>query len=509
MFEKLTELITSGDYKEALYEFQDEFFHIDERTPKEAAKPCVLAATLWEQLEDSVAEFDTIAQGLSYDPENYELLYMLGFYYIDINPEQAWLCFKMALKYCNDSADRKVIEDSVVSLCTERNVRVRGVSVVILSFNDLDILKDCIESVEESLPPEDLEIVVVDNASTEEGLIEYLREKKNSADYSFVLIENSENLGFSKGCNIGVAACDPGNDIFFLNNDAVLMPGSLFYLRIGLYESRNVGAVSALSNSASLQELPDSFFEQEDDSDGLKWHKKQGYEKAVDVFRDHAAIRIVPMRNPYISAFRLTGFALLVSRPAIDAVAVDGKVFDEFFSPAYFEDDDLCIRIARAGFLQYICKNSLIYHNGGGGFMGDNTLMEKGRQKFKEKWGFDIWGYSLPWFEAADRVISIAKEKKGQLRVLDFTCGLGATGAYIKDVVPEAYVVGVCRTGFEAGIAVHLVDDVAFGEMNTLRLPWESHSFDVVLADSTMVCRGRIEQCLKEGGISITQEEFE
>ena len=509
MFEKLTELITSGDYKEALYEFQEEFFHIDERTPLEAAKLCVLAATLWEQLEDSVAEFETISKGLSYDPKNYELYYMLGLYYMNLSADQAYLCFKMALMYCDNADDRKVIEDSLDTLSSSRNVTVRGTSVMILSYNDLEIMKDCIESVEESVPRDELQIVVVDNASTEDGLSEYLENKKDTADYSFKLIKNSENLGFSKGCNIGAAACDPDNDIFFLNNDAVLMPGSLFYLKMGLYENRNVGAVSALSNSASLQELPASFFGQEESEDGLKWHKALGYRQALEVFKKHAMARMVPMRWPYISCFRLTGFAILISRPALDAVTSEGKVFDEFFSPAYFEDDDLCLRIARAGFLQYVCKNSLIYHNGGGGFMGDDSLMEKSRDKFMEKWGFDIWGYSLPWFEAADRVVEIGRKKKGQLRVLDFTCGFGATGAYIKDLIPSAYVAGMCRTGFEAGIAKNLVDDVAYGEMNTLKLPWESHSFDVVLADITTVSRGRIAQCLKEGGVSITQEDFE
>ncbi len=509
MFEKLTELISTGDHKEALYEFQEEFLHIDERTPLEASRLCVLTATLWEQLEDSIAEFDTIAKGLSYDPTNYELYYMLGLYYLELNADQAYLCFKMALMYCTDDQDREVITQGIHTLLETRHVRVRRTSVMILSYNDLEILRDCIQSVEESFPKDEFEIVVVDNASSQEGLIEYLREKKSTADYSFKLIENSENLGFSKGCNIGAAACDPDNDIFFLNNDAVLMPGSFFYLKMGLYENRNVGAVGALSNSASLQELPASFFGQENSEDGLMWHKRLGYKKALEVFRDCARTKVVPMLRPYIASFRLTGFALLVSRTALLAVTKDGQVFDEYFSPAYFEDDDLCMRIARAGFLQYLCKNSLIYHNGGGSFMGDNTLMEKGRDKFKEKWGFDVWGYSLPWFEAADKVIQIAREKKGQIRILDFTCGFGVTGAYIKDQVPTAFVAGMCRTGFEAGIAKNLVDDVAFGEMNTIRLPWEGHSFDVVLVETSMVSRGRISECLKEGGIGITQEDFE
>ena len=38
MYEKLTELIEARDYKEALYEFQEEYLHIGEKEPKDAAK---------------------------------------------------------------------------------------------------------------------------------------------------------------------------------------------------------------------------------------------------------------------------------------------------------------------------------------------------------------------------------------------------------------------------------------------------------------------------------------
>ena len=113
MFDKLTELISNGEYNEALYEFQEEFFHIDERTPDEAAKLCILEASLWEVLSDSQAEFDAIARGLSYNPGDYELFYMLGLYYLNLNINQAYLCMEMAAFYCDDEADREVILDTL------------------------------------------------------------------------------------------------------------------------------------------------------------------------------------------------------------------------------------------------------------------------------------------------------------------------------------------------------------------------------------------------------------
>ncbi len=507
MFEKLTEFIAQGDYQEALYEFQEEFFHIEERTPSEAARLCTLEASIWEALLDGTAEYDAISRGLSFDNENYELYYMLGLYFRNINVNWAYLCMEMALYYCDQTQDLEVIKSSFDEIKEMPACTVRSVSIMILSYNDLDLLTMAIEAIENSLPHDSFELVVVDNASTEEGVIEYLREKKEAADYEFKLIENSENLGFAMGCNIGAQSCDKDNDIFFLNNDAVITKTALFWLRMGLYDNKNVGATGPLSNSASLQEIDDNaFFDKlpEDlrtEEKIRNWHKFMEPSDAYNIFCEYASPRSTLLRNPYIKAFRLTGFALLVSRAALDVVAGNGAVFDELFSPAYFEDDDLGIRLAVSGFEQYICVNSFVYHNGGSGFGGNNELMEESREKFREKWGFDIWDYSLPWLEACDEVLEIDKEKKGRLRVLDFTCGFGANAAYIKSRKKDIYIAGVCNSSFAAGIAKMTADDVTFGEPNTVRIPWEDHSFDVVIADKETVCRGQVAHCLAFGGV--------
>lgn len=509
MYDKLAEFIAQGEYQEALYEFQEEYFHIEERTPSEAARLCILEASIWEALSDGTAEFDAISKGLSYDNTNYELYYMLGLYYQHINVNKAYLCMEQALLYCDAQEDREVIESSFNEIKERPGVSVRGVSVMILSYNDLELMKMCIDSIEETFPMNSFEIVVVDNASTEKGVIDYLRDKEKGAEYCFKLIENSENLGFPAGCNIGAENCNPENDIFFLNNDACMTPGAIFWLRMGLYEKRNVGATGPLSNSASLQEIDGHYFldllpdAAKDEENPGRWHKKMNPEMAFEIFKTYSNNRSTLLRNPYIKAFRLTGFALLLSHEAKKAVAVGEQVFDELFSPGYFEDDDLGIRLATAGFEQYICQNSFVYHNGGGGFEGHNDAMEASREKFREKWGFDIWDYSMPWEQACEQVLELAKEKKGLLRVLDFTCGFGANASYIKSRRKDVYIAGVCSSAFAAGIAGLIVDDVTFGELNTVRIPWEDRSFDVVIAEREFVSRGQVSHCLRPGGVWI------
>ena len=132
MYEKLTNLIGEGDFKEALYEFQDEYLHIDEKNNIDAAKLCVLEATIWEALGDDTAEFDAIARGIAYDGSNYELFYMLGLYYRDINVNKAYLCMEMALYYydnADDSGggdDRAVLGDELLHL-----IELFGVDVAV------------------------------------------------------------------------------------------------------------------------------------------------------------------------------------------------------------------------------------------------------------------------------------------------------------------------------------------------------------------------------------------
>lgn len=495
MYDKLIELINTGDMKEALYEFQEEYLHIDDRSFAEAAQLCVLGATIWESIGDSIAELRFLTSALWYDYSNYEIYYMLGLYYRDLNVNKAFLCAEMALFYCRVPEDRPVIEQLMNELKGALGFRVRRTSIMILSYNDLDIMKKCFESIDATLPKDSFEVVVVDNASPQEGVIEFLRKTKEEADYSFTLIESDKNLGFPAGCNLGYRACNGENDIFFLNNDTVLMPNSLFWLRMALYEDRNVGATGAMSNSATMQQLTIP-------EDIEKTLRGSDIESAIEAFKSYETQMTVTLNNPYISVFRLTGFALLLSRDAAKTVEEEGCIFDELFTPGYFEDDDLGLRLARAGYRQYICKNSRIYHRGGTDFEDHREAMEKSRQKFIDKWGFDCWGFFMPETEVCDEIVSIAREIKGTLRVIDLASGFGANASYLKQRCSNIYVACVCTSPFAAGIARMIADDVIFGDSNIVQIPWPENSFDIVIADRESVSDGQIMHCLRPGGRS-------
>ena len=89
-------------------------------------------------------------------------------------------------------------------------------SVIILNYNVRYFLELCLQSVEAAIQNLDAEIIVVDNKSSDESCAMVKQKFPNVK-----LIENSENLGFSKGNNIGVQHAK-GEYLCILNPDTVV-----------------------------------------------------------------------------------------------------------------------------------------------------------------------------------------------------------------------------------------------------------------------------------------------
>jgi GT2 family glycosyltransferase len=87
-------------------------------------------------------------------------------------------------------------------------------SVVVVNWNLRDELEECLESLR-AQTHRDLDVVVVDNASTD-GSASLVETKFSEC----ALLRQTENLGFAEGCNRGITACT-GDWVAMLNNDAV------------------------------------------------------------------------------------------------------------------------------------------------------------------------------------------------------------------------------------------------------------------------------------------------
>jgi GT2 family glycosyltransferase len=87
------------------------------------------------------------------------------------------------------------------------------VSIVLVSWNSWDDIERCIESLYEHTTSATIELVIVDNASPD-GTARRARETFPSA----VLVENTENVGFARACNQGMAAAS-ADLLLVLNSD--------------------------------------------------------------------------------------------------------------------------------------------------------------------------------------------------------------------------------------------------------------------------------------------------
>jgi hypothetical protein len=111
------------------------------------------------------------------------------------------------------------------------------ISVVIVAWNAQRYLELCLESLIAAPPRRSLEVIVVDNASTD-GTVEMIEGR-----YPWVkLIKSPENLGFSKGNNVGIRQCT-GRYIGLVNPDVQVLPGCLDALVDFLEQNPRVGNV--------------------------------------------------------------------------------------------------------------------------------------------------------------------------------------------------------------------------------------------------------------------------
>lgn len=238
------------------------------------------------------------------------------------------------------------------------------VSIVILTFNRLDVTRNCVASIQ-CHTPEAHEIIFVDNGSTD-GTIEWLRHL-TTVNPGFRLIANGSNLGFAKGCNQGMQAAI-GRYILLLNNDTVVTPGWLSGL-LECFQGSRTGIVGPMTNNISgIQQWPWFTYESLMDLDSF----------AVE-FRQHYRHRRIPSR-------RIVGFCMLFSRELLATIGM----LDEQFGSGNFEDDDFCLRAALEGYVNIIAGDVWIHHVGSATFQGNRidyrSALLTNQALFNTKW---------------------------------------------------------------------------------------------------------------------------
>lgn len=454
--EQIQKLIADGRYEDAI-EYMDAW---KAESVVYTNTMAILEAGIYEGLGDRQKVFTAIRDGLIFSHDNYELYYMLAYYYLAENLNQAYLCMQNALYYCDNEADAATIAADMQELEHTGQLTVVPTAIVIVSYNSCYLMQKNIESIRNTVPRGTYRMIVVDNASTD-GVRQWLAEQED-----VLLVCNEENRGFPGACNQGadVRAEFDGQeyDVFLLNNDTRLADNALFWLKMGLYESETVGATGSVSNYAGNEQQIDIEFTM-----------------PAEYLEFGGAIN-VPERESYEERVRLSGFAMLIKGKVWNLVGG----MDENFSPGYFEDDDLSMRILREGYRLFVCKNSFIYHAGSQSFAGRNDINElllSHHSLFVQKYGFDILQYAYP---NMDTIMQIPFSREQEFNLLQVGSGLGADLKCIRRMFPNANVIGV-----EPGEALYFLSketDVVFPDMKSLTEVFAKPVFQVLLIEEQM-----------------------
>lgn len=246
------------------------------------------------------------------------------------------------------------------------------ISVIVLAYNNLYLTKNCLYSIYKYSHYENLEVIVVDNASTD-GTREWLLEYAKGVN-KLSLILNNTNKGFSAGNNIGIKESS-GDYVVILNNDTFVSP----YWLDGLLkhcQREKIGMVGPVTNNIGNQakiELP-------------------------NYYNEHAFIRhAVERASDYYSRFyemssgSLAFFCVMIKRAVLDKVGL----LDENFGLGWFEDDDYTLRVRHAGYKLLIADDVLIHHEHSASFNklsqeNKDVLFLKNKLYFEKKHNI-IW----------------------------------------------------------------------------------------------------------------------
>jgi hypothetical protein len=221
-------------------------------------------------------------------------------------------------------------------------------SIVIINWNTRDLLLRCLESIFTFSPEDEIEVFVVDNASSD-GSADMVRQHFPEVK----LIENCENVGFARANNQALRECG-GEAIMLLNPDTEVKAGTFQAMLAFLRENPRAGAIGpfVFNPDGSLQ---------------------YSCSPAPTLYRE--AVRLLhlpgirpdgyyPMQHWDQTTPRqvevLLGACILLRG---EALAQIGLLDEDYY--IYSEEVDLCSRLKNAGWEIYWVPASQIVHYGG------------------------------------------------------------------------------------------------------------------------------------------------
>ena len=238
-------------------------------------------------------------------------------------------------------------------------------SVIILNYNVRYFLEQCVLSVQKALETVDGEIIVIDNNSSDDSCAMMKQQFPNVK-----LIENTENFGFPKGNNIGVANAK-GDYICILNPDTVVAEDTFIKVLSFAKEQNDLGIVGCKLIDGTGNFLPES--KRGIPTPWVAFTKIFSLYKAFPkskLFNQYYAQHVSENETGKVGI--LVGAFMIMKRELYNEI---GGFDENCFM--YSDDIDLSYRVLQKGKSNYYFHETSIIHYKGESTVKDETYMKR------------------------------------------------------------------------------------------------------------------------------------
>lgn len=282
----------------------------------------------------------------------------------------------------------------------------RKVTIIIPSYNDLDVLVPCLESITNTTNPDYVKVIVVDDYCKEDNAHKLKQLENNQV----TVLYREENGGFAKAVNSGLLASPKNEDIILLNSDIVAHANWVEALQYGAYE---FGVDTGIVGPKLL--YPDGRIQ----SAGS--HRNTDVPEYFDHYYRFQDANYGPANVPQY-CMGVTGACMYIKREFLNNVGI----LDDNFQFA-FEDMDLCIRGWEEGYRTLYFPAATLTHYESVTRKKNPTISEKEKQSIGLFW--DKWG---KWFDERNVL-----NKEGNRRIIFVLQTIGLSGG-IKNIFEQA-----------------------------------------------------------------------
>jgi GT2 family glycosyltransferase/glycosyltransferase involved in cell wall biosynthesis len=251
-----------------------------------------------------------------------------------------------------------------------------SVDIIVCVHDALTDVQGCLESiVRYTTPPYNL--ILVDDGSTQPTQ-EYLNDFADSQ--AALLLRNEQARGYTRAANQGLHASS-AKYVILLNSDTTVTSSWLDRLITCGESDPHIGLIGPLSNTASWQSIPEIFNAEGDWAENL-------LPDGLSV-EDMGQLVATYSGRVYPRISFLNGFCLIIKRGVIDQI---GYLDEERFGDGYGEENDYCLRAAKAGWILAVADDTYIYHSQSRSYSHEcrKQLVDSSDKAFGEKYGHQI-----------------------------------------------------------------------------------------------------------------------